>query len=93
MSLSDRVYFEIDGRKYTFLGGFGAQLHSIESNHISKGSVRYIGDRLFYVFSIQPLGLFHKRYDIAWGMVLDNPDLDTMHANIASFKKYLEKMI
>lgn len=77
-----------NGRLYSFTGGLGAQLRSIEWFAPPAGTRRILAGREFKVFQTSRRGL---RVDVAWAMTPMPPGLDAMHAEIAKLRDLLEK--
>lgn len=91
--MHDKTFYRIDGRLYTFLGGYGAQLFSIELNDIPLGTPRVIANRMFGVFSTERLSRWSTRHRISWSLVIDDSvDLDAHRKAIDSLQKYLKKL-
>ena len=86
-----KVTFNLDGREYTFSGGYGCQLTSYEKSRVEKGTVRYIANRLFYLFSCSRVGW--GTFEVNWALAIDDKNIDTCHAAIASLREYLEGLI
>lgn len=61
MSESTNIRFTVDGREYTWCGGFGAIIKSKERG-VKQGECRVIGDILFFAYTV----CYNK--DIAWSV-------------------------
>ena len=85
--------FTLDNREYTFSGGLGCQLTSYEKSSVEMGTVRYIADRLFRIYSCTDLGFLGRYYQLNWAMIIDDKNIDSYHLAIASLRKYLEGLI
>ena len=88
---NDKAVFTLDDREYTFSPGLGCQLISYEKSRVEMGTVRYIGDRLFRLFSCTRSGWGHFQLD--WALVIDDTNIDECNMAIASLRKYLEGLI
>jgi len=77
------------GTLYTFMGGFGAQLHSRQWRHPKPGERRRLAGREFVAFRSSRRWL---RVEVAWSMA-DAPstsNIDDLNAAIRSLKKDLD---
>ncbi|MFT4129975.1 hypothetical protein [Labrys sp. (in: a-proteobacteria)] len=62
----DQRFYWLSGRFYTFMSGFGAQLHSFQWRHPKPGERRRLCGREFVVFHSTRHG---PRVQVAWAMV------------------------
>ena len=53
--------------EYTYWGGFGCIISSIESG-VKKDQVRYVGNVLFYAFSVERIYLFSRKRKVNWSV-------------------------
>ena len=75
-----------NGRLYTFLHGFGAQLISREWFAPREGEIRELAGRRFKVFHHTRKRL---RVEIAWAMIDLPRDIDAAHSAIDALEKDL----
>ena len=73
------------GRLYTYCGGFGAQLRSIEWRAPKPGTRRQLAGVTFTVFSTSRRG---PRVDVAWSMRLPD-NIDLANAKLREFRERL----
>jgi hypothetical protein len=66
----DDVFYWLNGRLYTWIGGFGAQLRSFEWFAPKAGTRRRLAGRDFVVFSVSRSWI---RVDVTWAVCQDNP--------------------
>lgn len=62
----DQRFYWLSGRLYTFMPGFGAQLHSFQWTHPRAGERRRLSGRDYVVFSSTRRGL---RVAVSWSLV------------------------
>lgn len=74
------------GDFYTFMHGFGAQLHSFQWTHPKPGECRIIKGRKFRPFSSTRRWL---RVEVAWSTNLPN-DIDAANAELRQIKADLD---
>ncbi|NEU14697.1 hypothetical protein G3T14_21700 [Methylobacterium sp. BTF04] len=96
----NRLYWLVDtlrqerdgrnGRLYTYMGGFGAQLRSFEWTHPRPGERRELNGREYIAFSSTRSWL---RVDAAWALVRMPPGLDEANAEIRAIKAELDAML
>lgn len=84
----DQNYYWLDGRLYTFMHGFGAQLHSYQWTHPLPGERRRLCGREFVVFHSRRRG---PRVEVAWAMVRMPHGIDEGNAAIRALKSDLDK--
>jgi hypothetical protein len=76
------------GDLYTFMHGFGAQLHSYQWTHPNAGERRVLAGKTFAPFhSTRKLG----RVEVAWGMTDLPRDTDAANKAIRDFEAELNK--
>lgn len=73
------------GRLYTYFGGFGAQMRSMEWRAPKAGTCRQLAGVTFTVFSVTRRG---PRVDVAWAMRLPD-DIDLANAKLRDFRERL----
>lgn len=76
------------GELYTFMGGLGAQLHSIQWRHPKPGERRRLSGHEFKVFQSSRRWL---RVQVAWALTRLPDDLDAAHAMIRQVESDLAK--
>jgi hypothetical protein len=82
----DNRFYWLKGELYTFMGGFGAQLHSIQWRHPKAGERRRLIGREFVVLhSNRRWG----RVIVAWAMVAMPRDIDAANAAIRLLERDL----
>lgn len=82
----DSVYYWLDGEMYTFSGGHGAQLHSIQWTHPKPGERRKLVGRDFVAFnSLRRWG----RVQVSWSMVNLSQDMDEANQELRRLRKDL----
>lgn len=81
----DQTFYWLSGRFYTFMGGLGAQLHSIQWTHPKPGEVRKICGVEFRPFNS------HRRWGrvmVSWSTRLPR-ELDQANEWLRQFKAHL----
>lgn len=96
--ICDGRYYWLSGQFYTFMGGFGAQLHSIQWTHPNAGEERKLFGYRFrplhstrewlWLFrdSLFPIPLPISRVMIAWGRVDLPRDIDGANAALREMR-------
>lgn len=92
---SQNFYWLVDeatkqGRFYTWIGGFGAQLRSFEWKMPKPGTRRRVAGIEIEVFGVSR-GRWPIMWDVAWALVRLPPDIDGQNATINAFKEKIEK--
>lgn len=79
----DGRFYWLSGELYTFLPGFGAQLHSYQWTHPKAGEERSLAGRVF-----RPLCSTRRwgRVEVAWAMVGMPRDIDATNAEIRALE-------
>lgn len=82
----DQTFYFLSGHFYTWIGGLGAQLHSIQWFTPLPGERRIIKGIVFRPFNVSRCG---PRVMVSWSMHLPD-NLDAANLKINQFKKSLE---
>lgn len=82
----DNRFYWLSGELYTFMHGFGAQLHSIQWSHPKPGERRRLCNREFVVFQSSRSWF---RVMVSWAMVDLPRDIDSANAAIRQLKSEL----
>lgn len=92
---SNGAIWQIDGRQYRFLAGYGAQLFSEEPLRLPVGHTRAIVNRVFAVFG-EPkrVSWFWQapRWETSWGIVASDHEIKAHRATIDGIKAELERL-
>lgn len=87
----DDVFYWLDGRFYNWIGGFGAQLQSIEWRLPKPGTRRTLAGREFVVFH-GTRGRWPLKWKISWAMTGLGKSTDEDLARIREFKDVLRNL-
>ncbi|WP_156771462.1 hypothetical protein [Labrys sp. WJW] len=85
----DQRFYWLSGQFYTFMHGFGAQLHSFQWRHPKPGERRRICGRDFVVLHGSRRG---PRVQVAWCMVGLPRDIDEANAAIRQLEQDLGRI-
>jgi hypothetical protein len=85
----DGKFYWLSGELYTFMAGFGAQLHSYQWRHPKPGESRRLCGRDFRPFHSTRRGV---RVEVAWATHLPE-DIDAKNAALRDLERDLGKTI
>ena len=86
----DKVFFRINGKLYSWIGGLGAQLESTEWFRVSAGTERELLGETFRVFRTDREGM---KYRTTWSLVNLPQNIDKAHEKLRWLKDQLIKLI